>query len=444
MKSVVTVLVLFAAMTSLVVAQQTVQIQPESAGSTISGDNLPVPGDSEPHAGAAAAVEQAYIWQTAILRRYEGVNDSNRSDFFIPRTFTSSGRQWRGIGQIFAPSVIYPYYYDPRIYNEESTILIPTRFPDGDFESDAEYVRQFKDAKAYSIDSLRFFVYRGANSIPQNDGKIIVFSTTTDFNGASYKQNGFHVPRAALQSRYTRTLTPEELDTTWQEIGGEGRIFARTERFAPDNPLVFGAGESAVIMYINDDAPSLATPPTDADIQGVMGTLEYRKGYRDGNATPVINTRSDSLTAYKSFGVVMYRGAVNPQDTIHSAWTNLLSDNRPAVFNVNMVLWGTVDLQSGVRYHMGTDATSQGLAQVTPNPVTTGEGRLPFMLTTTSDVTIDLYDSRGAQVAALVDGRYVPGRYSVALPAARLQSGIYLARMVAGAQIYTMTIAVSK
>jgi hypothetical protein len=444
MKSVVTVLMVFATMASLAVAQQTSQIQPESAGSTISADNLPIPVDAEPHAGAAAAVEQPYTWQTAIFRRYDGANDSNRSDYFIPRTFASSGRQWRGVGQIFAPGVIYSYYYNPRIYNENSQILIPTRFPDGDFESDLQYVQQFKDAQAYIIDSLRFFVYRDRDAIPQNDGKIIVFSTTTDFNGAAYKQSGFHAPRAALQSRYTRTLTPEELDTTWQEIGGEGRIFARTERFAPDNPLIFGAGESAVVMYINDDAPSLAEPPDDADRQGVMGTLEYRTGYRDGTVTPVINTRGDSLTAYKSLGVVMYRGATDPKDTIHSAWTNLLSDNRPAVFNVNMVVWGTVDLQSGVRYHFGTDAASQGLAQVTPNPVTAGEARLPFTLTESSDVTIDLFDVTGRHVAGLVDGRYVPGHYSIALPVQELHSGAYLARMVAGGRIYTMTIAVSK
>jgi hypothetical protein len=445
MRNVVTFLLLFAATISMAVAQQTVQIQPESAGSSVSIDKLPMPADGEISAGASA-VEQAYIWQTSILRRYDDTpRDTNRADFVIPRTFTSSGRQWRGIGQIFAPSVIYPYYYNPRIYNENSQILIPTRFPDGIFESDLEYVQQFKDAKAYIIDSLRIFVYRRSNAIPQNDGKITVFSTTTDFNGATYKKSGFHAPRASLQSRYTRTLTPEELDTTWQDING-GTIFARIERFAPDNPLVFGAGESAVVMYINDDAPSLTTfpPPDGSDVQQVWGTLEFRTGHQANSTTGEVNTMGDSLDAYKSLGVVMYRGAVNQQDTIHSAWTNLLSDNRPALLNLNMVVWGSVDLQSGVRYHFGADATSQGLEQATPNPVTTGEARLPFTLTASSNVTIDLFDAGGAHVAALVDGRYVPGRYSVAIPAEGLAGGLYLARMVAGGKIYTMTIAVSK
>jgi hypothetical protein len=443
MKSVVTFLVVFVTMASLAVAQQTARIQPESANSTISADNLPLPSDAEPYAGTATAVEQGYTWQTAIFRRFEGSNDSNRNDYFIPRTFTS-GRQWRGVGQIFAPSVIYSYYYNPRIYNENSQILTPTRYPDGLFESDMQYIEQFRDAQAYIIDSLRFYVYRDRDAIPQNEGRIIVFSTTTDFNGTTYRQSGFHAPRTSLQSRYTRTLTPEELDTTWQEIGGDGRIFPRIERFAPDNPLVFGAGESAVVMYINDDAPSLTDPPDDADRQGVMGALEYRTGYVEGSGATLVDTRTDSLTAYKSMGVVLYRGAVDPKDTIHSAWTNLTSYNRPAVFNMNMVVWGSVDLVSGVRYHFGTDAESQGLAQVTPNPVTTGEARLPFTLTESSDVVIDLYDARGAHVAALVDGRYVPGHYSVALPAEGLQSGMYLARMTAGDRIYTMTIAVSK
>jgi hypothetical protein len=288
---------------------------------------------------------------------------------------------------------------------------------------------------------LRFFVYRDQDAVPQNDGKIIVFSTTTDFNGSAYRQSGFHAARTALQTRYTRTLTPEELDTTLQGTS----IFPRVERFSPDNPLIFGAGESAVVMYINDDAPSLTDPPDDADRQGIKGTMEYRTGYLEGSGSTVIDTRTDSLTAYKSLGVVLYRGAVDPKDTIHSAWTNLTSNNRPAVFNTDMILWGSVDLVSGVRYHFGTDAGSQGLAQVRPNPVTTGgEARLPFTLTASSDVTIDLFDARGGHVADLVDGRYVPGQYSVALPADRLQSGTYLARMVAGEQIYTMTIAVSK
>jgi hypothetical protein len=110
-----------------------------------------------------------------------------------------------------------------------------------------------------------------------------------------------------------------------------------------------------------------------------------------------------------------------------------------------MSMHGTVVLgASGVKYHFGREATSQGLGQVTPNPVTSN-ARLPFSLTEIAEVNVDLFDVNGQMVKNLVaNQRYIPGNYSVGLPVDQLQSGNYLARMTANGKVYTMKFNVSK
>src|SRR5690606_10978496 len=148
-------------------------------------------------------------------------------------------------------------------------------------------------------------------------------------------------------------------------------------------------------------------------------------------------TRRGPLAPYKSLGVVLYRDPTQEPlddayaDTIMSAWTGALTlSNRPALMNLRMFSWGTVELEeintSSVRYHFGYDATEQGLGTVTPNPVRENAS-VPFSLTELAQVTIDLFDVNGQLVKNMVqDKKFIPGKYSIDLPVDELANGAYV------------------
>lgn len=80
-----------------------------------------------------------------------------------------------------------------------------------------------------------------------------------------------------------------------------------------------------------------------------------------------------------------------------------------------------------------TDPRPQGfrLAKVRPNPIQ-NRGKIEYALPTSSDVSIALFDVLGRRVAHLVDGERQAGKHNAVIPAERLSSGLYFARMRAG------------
>ena len=80
--------------------------------------------------------------------------------------------------------------------------------------------------------------------------------------------------------------------------------------------------------------------------------------------------------------------------------------------------------------------TSYALDDCYPNPFnpsTTISYRLPIK----NHVTLKVYDSRGREVANLVNAEQLSGRHSVTWNASNLSSGVYFARMTAGGYIAT-------
>ncbi|KXK52877.1 MAG: 5'-nucleotidase [Chlorobi bacterium OLB7] len=111
--------------------------------------------------------------------------------------------------------------------------------------------------------------------------------------------------------------------------------------------------------------------------------------------------------------------------------------------NFDMTWVGTVDLSaSGVQYVLGKDATSQGLGETTPNPVVSNDARLPYSLTEPAHVSIDLYSVSGDHVARLVDDKFIPGNYTVALPLDNMNNGAYVVRMLANGKAYSSKLSV--
>jgi len=430
-------------------AQQTEQGGPQRVISIPASEQVGVAPHQEPVMGSAAAEEQLYGWYPNLLRRIDATVtpqvDSTRSDVRIPLSFApSSTTEFRGIGQLFSPKVAYSFY-SGSLYNENTHYVAKEGTG---IDNDQVYIDQFKDAKAFTIDTLVVPFFRNPNAgVAEHSAKFVIYnisktvSPTADLLSNTYKANGLSVARAALTKAWETEITPEGIDST---IQGQ---FVHSTVIGLETPLVFGENSTALFMAINDDAPALTQNPLqqDGEYQIMLGNEEYRTGdYLSGT-----DTRANPLDSFKTMGVVMFRQGTT--DQFISAWQGLqFIDNttgktRRALLNMGVRFFGSVEIgPSSVKYHFGHDASSQGLGTVTPNPVTSN-ARLPFSLTELANVTVDLYDMNGRQVKNLVSAqRWVPGNYSVELPVDQLENGAYLVRMTANDKSYSMKFTVAK
>ncbi len=157
-------------------------------------------------------------------------------------------------------------------------------------------------------------------------------------------------------------------------------------------------------------------------MQQLYGQLEWKDGARG-----IPDTRENPLPDYKSLGLVLYRDK-GGNDRLLSGFKSLTFEEKPGIFDLNMVFWGTVELGSGVYYHFGTSASGSTLGEATPNPIYTS-ARIPFSLNHGGHVAIDLYDITGAHRISLVNGLYPAGNYSCDIPATNLTPGNYFVRM---------------
>jgi hypothetical protein len=436
------------AVSTAALAQQTEQGGPQTIISTPATEQIKIAPHQEPVMGSAAAEEQLYGWYPNVFRRIDETGlDTNRSDIRIPLSFApSSTTEFRGIGQLFSPKVIYSFLAGS-VYNEGTNYVAKEG---SGIDNDQQYIDQFKDAKAFTIDTILVPFFRNPNAgVAEHSAKFVIYNipktlnVTADLMGNVYKGNGFSAARSTLTKAWETEITPEGIDTT---IAGQ---FVNFTRIGFDPPLVFGENSTALFMAINDDATAVTQPFQQNDtreFQLMIANEEYRTGINQGQGN---DSRANPLDSFKTMGVVMFRQG--GQDQMISAWQALqFIDNttqkiRRALVDASVRFFGSVELgPSSVKYHFGHDATSQGLGTVTPNPVTSN-ARLPFSLTEVANVTLDLYDMNGRQVKNLVAAqRWIPGNYSVALPIDELENGAYLVRMTANDKSYSMKFTVAR
>jgi hypothetical protein len=74
------------------------------------------------------------------------------------------------------------------------------------------------------------------------------------------------------------------------------------------------------------------------------------------------------------------------------------------------------------------------------NPATT----ISYQLPAKNHVTLKIYDSRGREVANLVDAEQSAGRYSLTWNASQISSGVYFARLTAGSFVQTRKVVLLK
>lgn len=363
--------------------------------------------------------EQGYIWAWHHFRQLdEEGRDTNRRNVVLPIKLVDT-LEIRGFGQVFTPSVYWGWFQN--ITNDTTNMAwLPA------------YYEQFRDARDFTIDSIKAFFFKNPNSATQFApvmfyvyGMPTGFNATTYFNGSAYKTQGFFAGRQQLPVVFETEISPDGLDTTINES------FINPIHFAFDPPLAFTANNAAVMMFINDDGEALEQPVGGQgdvrDFQIFASFFERREGNHSG------------FQPWKAQGLTLWRNTNRMADSIYSMWRMLRYTNGDsAVYDNWLQVYGLVEIgPSGVKYQYGTAANEQGLGSPIPNPVSV-DSRLPFSLTEVSDVAIDLYDVRGTHVREVLRARYIPGNYSVPLGAGDLANGSYVVRMVAGEKVYSM------
>ena len=109
---------------------------------------------------------------------------------------------------------------------------------------------------------------------------------------------------------------------------------------------------------------------------------------------------------------------------------NVVSDVSDGVFMI---------LSSSVAGVDDGPVTAFALAAPRPNPVR-GSGAIVFALPTATHVRLAVLDVQGREVAVLADGLYAAGRHPVTLSSARLEPGLYFARLEAAGRRFTQRI----
>lgn len=398
--------------------------------------------------------ERDFVFNSQIIERSaindEGFRvDTNRNDFEIPFAYSIQGGGQaiqRGLGQILPMKYLFTFY--DQYYSPGSKTK---RYGDTNVITDDQvYIEQFKGARGWTLNAVRALVYHNPNNTTPadnlNPGAISLHKMNIDYNSTSYRNNGFRALRSTLDDPSVKIFEAEvDGQTLKSTVSSQGGIQGLTIEF--DQPFEFGSDESALLMYVNDNADPISTIAANdpKEFQGFIAYEEWRTGIltTDPNTNQTVDTRKDSIGLFRTFGVAMF--TENDTDRVYSVYSRLSRNNKPSLVNFDVTWVGTVDLSTtGVQFVLGKDATSQGLGETAPNPVVSDDARLPYSLTEKAHVSIDLYNMSGDHIARLVDDKFIPGNYTVALPLDKMNNGAYVVRMLANGKAYSSKLSVAR
>ncbi len=391
----------------------------------------------------ADPIDTTYVWKTWFYYRDEGQGDENRTNLPMPFALPPNyATEIRGAGEIIDPTSYYQLYYGS-VFGPNTNV--DPLFSNGQV-ADTDYINQFKDAHAFTLEEIdmAFFLNLGlwkTGGFANYPGRFVVYSVPLDLLGSDYRTHGFNVPMSTLEDNivYDTDIDLEGFDSTLF-VSDQGDTLFRRTAFTFDPPLTFDDQHVAVAMFQTLAAPAL-TPDQ------LTGNAEYQQVPAHHEVKP---GTLDTLTAYKVLSVILeHTNSPTVGDTVSSSWLRLSLSNSttqtswPFRYDYDMLTFGRVEIQAGVEYYFGVDATSQGLGAVAPNPVTVST-TVPFSLTEPVAVTLDLFDAGGRHVRTLADGRFLPGKYTAELPTTGLANGAYLLRMTAGGKVYTQKVIVAR
>jgi hypothetical protein len=151
------------------------------------------------------------------------------------------------------------------------------------------------------------------------------------------------------------------------------------------------------------------------------GTITLTFLNRTSNAT------QDSLTSYPDSVRLRVRtsGGVTPQTYTITVWGK--GSNGTPIHKRDISL----NVTSGITNHNSEIPREFYLYQNYPNPFNPTT-YIRIDLPKSADVKLNIYDISGKFVAAVVDGRYIAGKYTADFNAGNLSSGVYFYKLEAG------------
>jgi hypothetical protein len=248
------------------------------------------------------------------------------------------------------------------------------------------------------------------------------FSVVGLFEGAHYHATGWYRPK--------HTCTMRSLGVPFCEVCREQlvlsiyRYLRPVESFSPAGTAVSLGGADSVLLEVSPRVP--ATHPislqwsTDGQpVQGERGTSFLLHGTSLGSGDHSVRLDAiDSTTYVRNDPMELLRDSV--VWTVHV--TGASSVRRPADANV---------------------PERTGLEQNYPNPFNP-RSRIRYQLSSTSDVSLRVYDILGQEVATLVNDRKPAGHYEVQFDGTALGSGVYFYRLHAGDFVQTKRLVLIK
>ena len=253
---------------------------------------------------------------------------------------------------------------------------------------------------------------------------------------------------AVVAATATQTVAPAETTTytlAARDAGGATRQRVVTVRVVPPTPANRYEAEDAALVGvgIGSDLPAASggkyvkmenggsiTWAVEAPVAGDYTVrfgyylpFEFKAQFLDVNGVRVDTVGFDPpITTFLS---------TTAQVSLNAGTNTIALSKFYGYMNVDYL-----DVQVPVAGESGPGAAGALRVTSAPNPFSTTT-RLRYTLAADADVTVDVFDVTGRRVARLAAGPVAAGPHEVPFDAAALPSGVYVARVTAGAQTET-------
>jgi hypothetical protein len=273
------------------------------------------------------------------------------------------------------------------------------------------------------------------NSGSEIEGRARVYTNS----GGVFTDSGSELP--APRASGTRGGT-----FSWLDLDGDGDLdyFIAGQYFVPGgNGLV----EAQMHAYRNDVEGQNAAPSAPSNlatqVDGADGTVRLSWTHATDDFTPAAALTYDLELHHNGIPSVITRRLPQPGSVSaviewalaglpdgNYAWTLRAVDS---AYNGGPVAKGTFTIGAPTGVEAGGNLPHTfAFAQNSPNPFR-GSTTFSFAIPVQTDVKLTVYDAAGRLVTRLVDDTRVPGIYQVPWTGNGLASGVYFARLRAGA-----------
>jgi hypothetical protein len=336
----------------------------------------------------------------------------------------------QGVGEVFDPkSGIYNNPDSPEVFSRFNpytvdSIQLPYRY---------NYVREkdtnSKDGLAH--DTLIFQFYTGTSGgitkgVFTPSGTFLLPElyaiTRYDYKKNLGTLNTGNTVRYVLGERDSQSVIKRVIQVPTDSLKGgikvpKNDLFAYTVSYRPGFKHKFG------------DTIDENNPVKPKNLHSHFRYLIGQSTTKDQNTDYEMSLTIVSKTRYNTWGANGWAGTYIPG----SAWNTS-----------NQILWSLFHATTpNLGIESAGDIKGYGLGNIYPNP-NHGTARFDFALGQTENVTINVYDILGHQVATLANGQYGQGNHTITFNTSNYKTGLYLYSITAGSYSKTLKFTVTE